>query len=241
MFGMILLFAVVLAIVGSGRFFKRSITSSDYELIAVIFLIILFGLFYGFANSDNRGYLRILSLIYALSFAVVIPMAILGFVVAATGYKVSSVGIFYGILPFVNGLFNFISFAASRKLLRLVVQSRTLFLVVTYIVLAILIAFTLLIALTVALPISLEIVNKSSNTPINWLSYAQLALNEPFKSGIVVTAMLFSTLLPITLYLLLSLGALCLPIIGWKFWLQQRFREKPLSNIISFLETLGIL
>ena len=114
--------------------------------------------------------------------------------------------LFFAILPFINGLFDYISLCMTRFLLGLFVKMRSKGAVydggiLVFLVLADLgFALGCIAALVYSLHIAVVAYNSIQYVPqaahVDWLQTVEIAYGHPFKEGLSITLMLWLTFLP---------------------------------------------
>jgi hypothetical protein len=139
---------------------------------------------------------------------------ILGSFIISDRVVICLIILFFGILPLVNGLFDYMSLCMTRFLVGriLIIRLRNAyfdFFRITFLILVD-IAFSLfcIFLLTAALFITVVLYNKSSIVPVSahvdWKTIVTDAYENPFGSGLPVTLILWSTFLPTAFNLILT-------------------------------------
>ncbi|MEM7245911.1 MAG: hypothetical protein AAF533_11240 [Acidobacteriota bacterium] len=131
--------------------------------------------------------------------------------------------IFFLVLPTSNSLFDFLSWGASRLLLKRASKSGTpLGHVAAHIGLDLVIAVVLLIGLCCTLPLLSEIGNKHLGTEgddvLDWRRYADAAADSPLGAGVFVTLLLGTTLLPTVAHICFGIVSLLVRITPGREW-----------------------
>ncbi|MEM1212663.1 MAG: hypothetical protein AAGI68_10240 [Planctomycetota bacterium] len=129
------------------------------------------------------------------------------------------------VLPVLNGLFDWLSWGVSRKLLGLIVRPGAgRWVGLRDAVLDLLAALGLLLGLAVALPAAVELLNAllgaaESSTDVRL--YLDAAREAPLGAGLAVTAMLVTTLLPTAGHFVLAIGAFVLQPLPGRGWARR--------------------
>lgn len=164
--------------------------------------------------------------------------------VAATGAPTRAVAFilawitFLIILPLINAVLDWISWAATRYFLSRVVRVKggigSAFALTLDLLLDLVAAALCLIVLAAALPNMIELINLLlpwlKVAPTDWQTFLTSATNDPFGSGLLVWGMLVSTLFPTFIHLAVGFKALfdaLTPIDGLKALLPQTVEEWP--------------
>ncbi len=119
---------------------------------------------------------------------------------------------FLVIFPLLNALFDWLSLQVSRYFLKIVVREDSPLLIFIDILSDLIMAIIFMLALVLVLPAVVEWFNYlyglfDPTANVDWRSYAQAALSQPFGKGLMVTTMLISTLIPTLLHVMLGLFA----------------------------------
>lgn len=125
--------------------------------------------------------------------------------------------LFYVLLPVINAIFDWFSWAFTRYLLGYVSQENSGFsrriLLPFELLLDLFAAFVFLVALAVIIPNVIELANiilslMPGTIYIDWRSMVLAAVEDPFGKGLAVTGMLLSTVIPTVLHLIYGIGGM---------------------------------
>jgi hypothetical protein len=160
--------------------------------------------------------------------------------VGAVGGVVALFVPLYVVAPVLNGIFDFLSWLASRRLfLRLtrreMTTGRLLRLTVWHVALDVGLAIVFLIGLAVFLPAGMAlyshgILDVGGEAGFPWRDYLDAAVAEPWGVGLAVTAMLVTTLVPTLLHAAAAGFALVLPAIG-HLWPDETVDPDPIHRL----------
>lgn len=148
--------------------------------------------------------------------------------IAVTGTEIGlSLAIFLALLPILNALLDWLSLATSRYLISHVLNQRNKnwLMLLKHIILDIALAVIFMLSIATLIPISLQATNLilaffEFELILSWKLLLDQTRQEPFTQGLLVTGMLFTTLIPTFLHLILCVLALLCPVIP--YWLKAR-------------------
>jgi len=137
------------------------------------------------------------------------------------------ISLFLALLPLTNSLLDYISLKISKYMSEQIMQDNTILTVLLHLLADLIIAIILLLSLALFLHFSVELLNMFLDEPIPMKEMLIATWNDPFsvKNG-WITFMLFSTLLPTFVHLVLALGALFIAIMPS----EQSLKELKMYN-----------
>jgi len=127
--------------------------------------------------------------------------------------EVYTLGLFLILLPLANSILDYISLKVSKYMAEQIMQDNTILTILLHLLTDLIIAIILLLSLALFLHFSVELLNIFIVKPIPMKEMLIATWNDPFslKNG-WITFMLFSTLVPTFVHLVLALGALFIAI-----------------------------
>lgn len=168
---------------------------------------------------------------------------------SGTGFIVPLI-IFLVLLPIFNALWDCVSVAASRSLITHLVNqaNKRWLLLAAHIVADVVLAIVFMLCITISIPAILQSVNivlayTNIDVVIGWPVLLEQARQAPFTAGLAVTGMLFTTLIPTLLHLVVCIMAYICP--HTPMWLKKPlFRWLGDKNQLSKLRlslTTGLI
>lgn len=203
-FAVVFAFAIAFAVASSlaGQF--SDVGTVVFAILGGFAFAFAFAVAYAVAGKWALGIALIIVLALALTMAKLFAFFLL---------------LFFVILPVLNALMDWASWAVTRYLLQFLHNAadgiKGLLLVATMLVANILAALGLVVALAVILPLGLEIVDYLllvfGRDAFNWRDVAARAVSAPWDEGLFVTGMLLTPLVPSIAHITLGLGAIGAP------------------------------
>ena len=209
-------------------------------LVAVAFDFI-FEVVFDFAGTATPSVTVIAFIAVAVAVAVAVAAAVAvgraGMVAATSAGAVTGAGIFVLFLfsvvfPLSNSLFDLLSLQISRWWIQRIQGANGFARIVGESILDLTMALLLLLILAIALITLIKLTNAgfmagNPNDPalINWRGHIELASLDPWGEGFMVSAMLFSTLFPTFIHLLVGLAAVIPRLLRTAPWLLQRLDD----------------
>jgi MFS family permease len=203
-FAVVFAFAIAFAIASS--------VAGQFSDAGTVVLAILGG--FAFAIALTVAY--VIAGIWALAVALVI-VTILALTIAKQ--FAFFLLLFFIILPILNALMDWVSWAVTRFLLTWIHEAPDglsgVAAVVTVLLMNVILALTFVVALAILLPIGLELVDLMlsifGHNAFNWRTVATQALQDPWNEGLFVSGMLLTPLVPSIANMTLGLAALGAP------------------------------
>ncbi|OGL60719.1 MAG: hypothetical protein A3J27_08630 [Candidatus Tectomicrobia bacterium RIFCSPLOWO2_12_FULL_69_37] len=116
------------------------------------------------------------------------------------------------ILPIANALLDYLSWAASRKLVRHAIESDSRAIAVGHLLADTGLALAFLFGLALFLPMAIQGMNRGfvwvGWPAVEWDGFLEAAAAAPFSQGLMVNGMLLTTLIPTALHFLVGLTIL---------------------------------
>ncbi len=189
---------------------------------------------------------------FAVAGAVAVAVTVAVAVAVAGDYTISLlVAFFFLALPLLNALLDYLSWAVSRFFLEQTLTAPNIIIIALEIFADAILAVVFLLLFCVFLPaigLGLDTLYshwhnaKGISAQTNWRDYVVVAALYPWGKGLMITSMLFSTLLPTFLHLLLASSAIVIHALqGEKLaaFLQKYPPESKIHNLIASLWLYG--
>jgi hypothetical protein len=144
--------------------------------------------------------------------------------------------LFFLLLPALNSVFDFLSWGASRYLLHDVAhEDRSISRTASHIVIEFALGLLLLYSLAFFIPFIIQLFNlfaaRWGRPSIEWSAYAREALHAPWTSGLMVTVMLLSTLIPTAGHFFLATVSLVIRVAPYREWVAMLLNDPEPSNL----------